>query len=283
MMYSEEAFSIVSTNLSYACHKKSAAGALILGQMEEIALIMAEMTEDGEDLDQKRRVWSEAMRALGEHADRVELSARYYDALKQKKGTAEQTSAVTAIRSVSYLRNRGSDGAYDCFTKGMDDVRALYVNGNDEALEGCYDEYADACILPYSDPERGLHTGFRMMIARYGLKINGMVRVETREGNAMDYVLLRREVPIIRKEAYLAITLPVADGADLCQYLQSAKRCGLSQGCIQKLPETFANVENYDLHFYGTREAIDRYLFYLSLNSPRYELLGIYRKERETI
>ena len=125
--------------------------------------------------------------------------------------------------------------------------------------------------------------GFRMLIARYGFKINEMVRVENREGTAMDYVLLRRDVQDSPEQAHLAITLSVSDGIALTEVLSAAGRCGLLCNDICKLPEAFADQKSYDLHFHGKKQAIDRYLFYLSLNCPRHELLGIYRKERETI
>lgn len=278
-----EALKIIGANWAYAEERRVAVKALHLGQICEVAKAMASAVDDRNDMELIQQVWAEVLTKFPDDAERVELAAQFYDALQAKREGNVLGKAQSAPKSIVYLRNRGSDGAYDHFTRDVDNVRAMYVSSHEEALDNCYDEYADACILPYSDPERGVHMGFRMLIARYGFKINGMVRVENREGTAMDYVLLRRECDFSQKQAYLSITLPMANGLDLPPMLSSAKRCGLTDACVIKLPETYANMESYDMHFFGTNEAIDRYLFYLTLNFPRYELLGIYRKEKENI
>ena len=125
--------------------------------------------------------------------------------------------------------------------------------------------------------------GFRIMIARYGLKIERMVRVENREGTAMDFVLLRREVNAIQDEGYLALTLPISDPKMLLDALSAASAYGLDTVDVTKLPETFSASESYDLHFLAKAEDAQKYLFYLALNHPKFDLLGVYRKERETI
>jgi choline dehydrogenase-like flavoprotein len=56
-----------------------------------------------------------------------------------------------------------------------------------------------------------------------------------------------------------------------------------SEKSFRKLPETFSASESYDLHFFAKAEDAQKYLFYLALNHPGFDLLGVYRKERETI
>ena len=284
MIEFERACGTVAENLQLVREKQDVMASLREGQIREMAHVMAQMTDKGADTEEKRQIWLDVTHALGDPSLHIALSGAYYDCLAQKKGKGkEEKIECLPPRTISYLRNRGSDGAYDCITKEMTDVRAVYVSGNEEALENCYDEYSDACILPYSDPERGIHMGFRSMIARYGLKIAHMVRVETREGTAMDFVLLRREVARPTEDAYLAVTLPIHDPQMLAESLQAAIYFGLVNLDVTKLPEQFSATEGYDLHFKGSAEAIDRYLFYLKLSHPRYDLLGIYQKERETI
>jgi len=270
----------VAENVAYLQKKQDVLDPLGRGQTEELAYLMAQITEDPEDREELHRIWSEALSVVNGRMDPAELAKSYYAALKPKRRERQNAGDVT---SICYLRNRGSDGAFDHFTLHLPKVRAIYASGHEEALENCYDEYSDACILPFSDPERGLHTGFRSMIARYGLKIQSMVRVENREGTALDLVLLRREVAIPAQTCYLAVTLPLSDGTSLAEPLRAAGCYGLCSDCIMRLPELYASADSYDLHFYGKSEAIEQYLFYLALTHPRYDLLGIYQKERENI
>ena len=279
----QEALKIITANLGYAEMRHKATQSLYQGQICEAAKVMASGVEDADDTEGIQQAWNEVSKLFTGWEEKAELAVQYYLALGDKVGLNLISTNQSAPLSIVYLRNRGSDGAYDHFTRGSDDARAMYVTSHEEALDNCYDEYADACILPYSDPERGVHMGFRMLISRYGFKINSLVRVENREGTAMDYVLLRRECDLIDGDAYLSITLPMSSGLDLSPLLIAAKHCSLNEASVVRLPDTYANRESYDLHFYGSREAIWRYLFYLSLNFPRYELLGIYRKEKENI
>jgi hypothetical protein len=213
----------------------------------------------------------------------VALASAYYDALKKQNKYSAYEGGDASFSTVCYLRNKGSDGAFDCVTAKMTGIRVMYASGHEEALESCYDEYSDACILPYSDPERGLHMGFRIMIARYGLKIERMVRVENREGTAMDFTLLQRELPPLEGEGFLAVTLTVAEPEALSDVLSAAIWFGLVNTEVTKLPEQLSASAGYDLHFAACAQDAKRYLFYLALNHPRFDLLGYYQKEREMI
>lgn len=279
----QEALKIITANVNYAEMRYRAAQALYQGQICEVAKVMAAGVVDADDTEGIQQAWNEVSGLFEGREEKAALAVQYYLALREKTGLTVAPKPQSAPVSIVYLRNRGSDGAYDHFTRESEHVRAMYVSSHEEALDNCYDEYADACILPYSDPERGVHMGFRMLISRYGFKINGMVRVENREGTAMDYVLLRRECDLTDGDAYLSITLPMSSGLDLPPLLETAKHCSLTEASVVRLPDTYAHKECYDLHFYGKKEAIEQYLFYLSLDFPRYELLGIYRKEKENI
>lgn len=276
----DDALKTVSANLTFLMERKDVLVPMHVGQIAEIAHVMAKATEDPDDKEEKRRIWQMVMQSLDGKIDTAELAKRYYAQLSARDIPQRERPP---IQTICYLRNRGSDGAFDHFTAHLPGIRAMYAAGHEEALESCYDEYSDACILPLSDPERGLHTGFRGMIARYGLKIQAMVRVENREGTALDFVLLRREVRFPERDSYVAITLPVSDGLTLSQPLAAAASFGLTQGSVMKLPEVFSSVDSYDLHFYGSIDSIRQYLFYLDMTYPRYELLGVYQKERENI
>ncbi len=276
----EDALKTVAKNLTFLSERQRIQFPLYTGQISELAYMMTRATDDPDDREEKCRIWQIVMQRLSGKIDTVELAKQYYTVLKTR-GMPEKE--IPAVQTICYLRNRGSDGAYDYFASKLPGVRAIYVASHEESLENCYDEYSDACILPLSDPERGLHTGFRTMIARYGLKIQGMVRVENREGTALDFVLLRREISFPKGECFVVITLPTNDGLTLTDPLSAAARYGLQSGSIMKLPESFSPVGSYDLHFYGSIEDVKKYLFYLDMTHPRYELLGVYQKERANI
>ena len=283
MIASERPCQTVAENLRFVEEKEKILSALKNGQIAEAAWAMATATENGAYWEEKRAVWQQSAGMLQDRGITVALAGAYYDALKKQNKYSAYEGSDASFSTVCYLRNRGSDGAFDCITAKMTGVRAMYASGHEEALENCYDEYSDACILPYSDPERGLHMGFRIMIARYGLKIERMVRVENREGTAMDFVLLHREAKVIKEQGYLALTLPTPEPQTLLDALSAAAAYGLVTVDVTKLPETFSASESYDLHFFAGAEDAQKYLFYLALNHPGFDLLGVYRKERETI
>ena len=283
MMELERACTIIAENWHYICEKQKIVSALKNGQMEEAAYMMAAVTDSHSDWEEKRAIWQQTVGMFENSKTMILLSGAYYDALKKQNKYSGYDGSKTLFSSVCYLRNRGSDGAFDCITAKMSGVRAMYAAGHEEALESCYDEYSDACILPYSDPDRGLHMGFRIMIARYGLKIERMVRVENREGTAMDFVLLRRDANTLEDDGYLAVTLPIIEPKMLLDAISAASAYGLTVVDVTKLPENFSASESYDLHFFAKAENAQKYLFYLALNHPRFDLLGVYRKERETI
>ena len=139
MMHGTESYEVICSNLAYALKMEDAAHALKQAQLAEMAVMMAKATEDKEDGDEQRRVWNEALSVLPESCDRVDLANRYYDALWAKPKNDLYFLDQDEVRSVSYLRNRGSDGAYDYFTSTRAHVRAVYVSGHEDALENCYD------------------------------------------------------------------------------------------------------------------------------------------------
>lgn len=280
MSYFEDALRIVAGNLQFTKEKKDGIDPLQMGQIAEIAAIMAAANRAPYDKEELFRIWNEAQKLVKEKVDTVALAGAYWEKLSKDGFSYKE---LPAIENVYYLRNRGSDGAFDHFTYGSQGVRAGYVSGHLDALENCYDEDNDACILPFSDPERGLHTGFRAMILRYGLKIAQMVRIEDREGTALDYVLLRREVEVPKGDCYLAITLSLDDGCELQQVLHAAAQYGVKVENIFKLPELMSSTPGYDLHFFGQGDKIELLMFYLMLEHPRHELFGIYQKDKEKI
>ena len=280
----EEALETVAQNLRFIGDRQSVAQPLLDSQLAEIARVMASVTDERSDWDEKRQIWHDTLQKLPVTAQRSALARQYHLALSARYRVEILPRSMSEIESICYLRNRGSDGAFDRMTAHLPNVRAVYAAGHEEALEHCYDEYSDACILPYSDPERGMHMGFRTMIARYGLKITSLVRVENRDGVAMDYVLLRRDAALTDpRQAQLAVTLPVHESGVLAEALSAAVDCELAVQDVTKLPEQFSSTPSYDLHFTGTGKAIEAYLFYLALNHPRFDLLGVYQKEREMI
>ena len=84
-------------------------------------------------------------------------------------------------------------------------------------------------------------------------------------------------------EGFLAVTLTVAEPKALYDALAAAMEFGLVNTEVTKLPEQLSASVGYDLHFAACSQDAKRYLFYLALNHPRFDLLGYYQKEREMI
>lgn len=186
------------------------------------------------------------------------------------------------ISTVVYLKNPLSDIAYSVFSKILKDARVLYEESFVAVCEAVYYNRAPYCILPIENYEDGRLTGFINMIRKYELKIVLTCNVESANGKITKFALLQREIAKIdcnkkiSDGQYLEISFRFGEQSRLHEILAAAMFFGYKLNKIDSLPVYYSEKEYYfDVVFSGDGY-LEKFLYWLDFEFPRYEILGLY-------
>ena len=158
----------------------------------------------------------------------------------------------------------------------------MYESTFTDVCEEVYYSRTPYCILPIENSEDGRMSGFGGMIRKYELKIVMTCNVESASGRMTRFALLKRELsrlkcpPSHSEGEYLEIGLNFGEEQRLHEVLQAASFFGYTLNKIDSLPIYYSENEYYfDVVFKGSGQ-IKKFLFWLELEVPRYEIIGIY-------
>lgn len=184
--------------------------------------------------------------------------------------------------TVVYVKNPLADMAFNSFSKYIKEPRAMYESTFTDVCEEVYYSRTPYCILPIENSEDGRMSGFGGMIRKYELKIVMTCNVESASGRMTRFALLKRELsrlkcpPSHSEGEYLEIGLNFGEEQRLHEVLQAASFFGYTLNKIDSLPIYYSENEYYfDVVFKGSGQ-IKKFLFWLELEVPRYEIIGIY-------
>ena len=184
--------------------------------------------------------------------------------------------------TVVYLKNPLADIAYNNFSKFLNDPRARYEDSFSDVCEEVYYSRAPYCILPTENSEEGRLAAFGNMIRKYELKIVLTYSVENANGKVTRFALLKRELAKIECKSsvsegeFVEIGLRLGEDQMLHRVLAAANYFGFNLNKIDSLPIYYSEKEYYfDVVFKGNGK-LDRFLFWLELEVPGYEIIGIY-------
>lgn len=184
--------------------------------------------------------------------------------------------------TVVYLKNPLADVAYNVFSKHLSDPRSQYEETFADVCEEIYYSRAPYCILPIDNSDEGRMAGFSNMIRKYELKIVLTCNVESSNGRINKFALLQRELRRIECKKgisdgeYLEIGFNFGESQRLAEVLQAAEFFGFSMNRVDSLPIYYSEKEYYyDVVFRGKGQ-LEKFLFWLELEVPRYEIIGIY-------
>ena len=117
---------------------------------------------------------------------------------------------------------------------------------------------------------------------KYGLKIVLTCNVESATGRITKFALLQRELSIrecpsgVSDGEYLEIGFNFGDDEKLTEVIASAKYFGFKLHKVDSLPIYYSEKEYYfDVVFKGKGE-LKKFLFWLELEVPGYEVIGVY-------
>ncbi len=184
--------------------------------------------------------------------------------------------------TIVYLKNPLADIAYNNFSKLLKDARVSYEESFDDVCEEVYYSRAPYCILPVENSEEGRLSGFGRLIRKYELKIILTCNVESANGKTTRFALLKRELAVVKCSSniiegeYLEIGFNFGESQRLHEVLQAANFFGYRLNKVDSLPIYYSEKEYYfDVVFKGKGE-LERFLFWLELEVPRYEIIGVY-------
>lgn len=190
--------------------------------------------------------------------------------------------------TVVYLKNPLADIAYNVFSKHLSDPRSRYEETFAEVCEEIYYSRAPYCILPIDNSDEGRMAGFSNMIRKYELKIVLTCNVESSNGRITKFALLQRELRGIECKKgisdgkYLEIGFNFGERQRLAEVLQAAEFFGFSMNRVDSLPIYYSEKEYYYNVVFQGKGQLERFLSWLDLEVPRYEIIGIYTHIKAT-
>ena len=194
----------------------------------------------------------------------------------------DEPDTVFETNTVVYLKNPLADIAFNKFSKCLDDARVIYEESFVEVCEEVYYSRQPYCILPVENSEDGRLSGFGNMIRKYELKIVLTCNVESANGRVTKFALLKRELTRIdcpdylNEGEYLEIGFNFGEEEKLGAVLEAASFFGYKLNKVDSLPIYYSEKEYYfDIVFKGNGE-LKKFLLWLELEVPRYEIIGIY-------
>lgn len=265
---------------------------LVIGSEEEdmrdtYLRSFAPWKKDGGCIDENKKYVASVQGALNLY-DKLNCVDTFYPNEKPFFFDTDEES-VFESDTVVYLKNPLADIAYNNFTKVLSDARVVYKESFSDVCEEVYYNRAPYCILPVDNSDDGRMTSFSNMIRKYELKIVLTCNVESANGKTTRFALLKRELAVIdckgchTEGKYLEIGLNFGEDQKLQDVLQAASFFGFELNKVDSLPIYYSEKEYYfDVVFKGSGE-LNRFLFWLELEVPRYEVIGIYSQIKTII
>lgn len=206
----------------------------------------------------------------------------------EKNIDESENDTVFDSDTVSYLKNSLADIAFNNFSKHLKDPRVAYGETFSDVCEDVYYSRTPYCILPIENSDDGRMTGFCNMIRKYGLKIVLTCNVESANGKTTRFALLKRDIAKIECKSgvsegeYLEIGFNFGEKIRLQEVLQAASFFGFFLHKVDSFPIYYSEKEYYfDVIFKGNGD-LNKFLFWLELEIPRFEVNGIYTQIKTT-
>ncbi len=184
--------------------------------------------------------------------------------------------------TIVYLKNSLSDIAYSKFSKIIKDARVLYSDSFVNVCEEVYYSHTPYCILPLENSDDGRLSSFHNMMRKYELKTVLTCNVESPNDRVTKFALLMRDFEYINcpehlsDGVYLEIGWNGEAGEKLYNVLGAADYFGYELNKVNSVPTYYSEKEYYfDVVFKGKGE-LNKFLYWLELEVPRYEILGLY-------
>jgi len=186
--------------------------------------------------------------------------------------------------TVTYVKNKLSDEAYDVFSQEMHDPRVLYSSSFRDAALAVANGKTRFCILPFEDAGGSRIFGIEQLIFKYDLKVNSITPVFGVDGTAdMKYALVSKYffVPEFSPDddRYLEIKVMEGGGAELLDVITAAGAIGIEVYRVNTLRIDFGEGERsgFTLVLKKTGKEFVDMLAYLAFFCDSHTVIGIYK------
>ena len=204
--------------------------------------------------------------------------------IPREESTPLEVPAVRPVgERVAFLRNLYTDLAFERFSEQIPRCTATYYSDFSGMCEALSYGNVTACILPLENSEDGILLRFYRLLDRYDLRIVMAAEIPSHEGDVVTkYGLLRRAAEIPAKsernnllyECNVILEKPIT----LSDLLLAASLYGLSmvRADARSIPNR-EGIPSYNLVFQVGEGDLFSMLVFLSLQTPQFTSLGVYR------
>ena len=186
--------------------------------------------------------------------------------------------------TVTYVKNKLADEAFDVFSQELDDPRVFYSATFKDAAQAVANGKTRYCILPLEELGGARLSGIEELIFKHDLKINLITPVFGVDGMAdMKYALISKQffVPELSEDddRYIEIKLQGDDSTELLDVITAANALGIGVYRVNTLCLDVGEGErvNFTLVLRRGGKAFVDMLFYLAFFSQSHTVVGIYK------
>ena len=279
---------ILEKRVAHICEKIRLMGDENDSEYIDLKKSLASGKNKTEPILKENEKYVECVRKSVDIYDKINGVNNFYSEFKKTNTENESNDIFFEYDTVVYLKNSLSDIAYKNFSLTLKDARVSYEESFTAVCEEVYYGRAPYCILPIETSEDGRLSGFGNMIRKYELKIVLSCTVESANGKMTKFALLKRDIGVIECPSqmydgeYLEIAFNFNEENGLIKVLSAADYYGYSLNKIDSIPIYYSEKDYYfDVVFKGNGE-LDKFLLWLELEMPGYEIIGIYKHIKAT-
>ena len=192
--------------------------------------------------------------------------------------------ADSGDETVTYVKNKLADEAFDVFSQELSDPRVFYSSSFRDAALAVANGKTRYCILPLEELAGARLSGIEELIFKHDLKINLITPVFGVDGMAdMKYALVSKQffVPELSfdDDRYLEIKLQGEDSAELVDVINAANTLGISVYRVNTLCFDAGEGErtSFTLVLKRSGKAFVDMLLYLAFFAQSHTVIGIYK------
>lgn len=213
-----------------------------------------------------------------------QLLARATKKMGMSLSECDFLSSNTAEETVTYVKNKLADEAYDVFSQELTEPRVLYASTFRDAALAVANGKTGFCILPLEELGGARLSGIEELIFKHDLKINQITPVFGADGMAdMKYALISKQFFVpdvsIDDDRYVEIKIQGDNSAELLDVINAANALGISVYRVNTmcLDTVDGEMVNFTLVLKRSGKTFVDMLFYLAFFSESHTVVGIYK------
>lgn len=189
----------------------------------------------------------------------------------------------SAEKKTVLMRNAFAGKAFERFASGIRGLEATYDDSFKNLCEAVAEGYAEYAVMPVWSSTDGRLDGPYGLLEKYGLVIRKICTVSSDSDDVTRFALIGRPgtEPFVGGRKYMEIRIAMESLKDIGKITDAAEFFGVEIDLACSLPERSGNASSFSFVFDITDADFEGMLTYVSLEFPRFVMLGIYQKAGE--